>query len=86
MSLEERMYQEANLSLVVSQELSEILTSAILNLDMTKYRFEIHVDVGMNGDTRGVVKQIVGWLESCGFIVRSKPKAVGASTVADKYT
>ena len=86
MSLEERMYQEANLSLFVSQELSEILSSAILSLDMTEYRFEIHVDVGMNGDTRKVVKQIVGWLESCGFIVKSKPKAPCASTVADKYT
>jgi hypothetical protein len=57
---------------------------------MTKYKFELHVDVGENGKTREIVKQIVGWLENSQeyykFEVRYKPEAICASVVADRHT
>ena len=86
MFLRERMHQEANLSLIVSEKLLEALRSVIDNLELMNYAFEIHVDVGMNGDTRTVVKEIIGWLTSCGYIVKYKPDAPCASAIADKYT
>jgi uncharacterized protein len=86
MSLVERMYQEANLSLIVGQKLAGAFSSIIKSLDMSKYHFEIHVDVGMNGDTRTVVREIVGWIEGCGFMVKFKPDAACASAVADRHT
>jgi hypothetical protein len=90
MGLHERMYEEARLSLVTSQLFIRALSRAIENLDMTKYKFELHVDVGENGKTREIVKQIVGWLENSQeyykFEVRYKPEAICASVVADRHT
>ena len=47
---------------------------------------EIHLDVGENGQTRGLIREVVGMVVGSGFDARIKPDSFGAMTVADKYT
>ena len=47
---------------------------------------EIHLDVGTHGETRELVKEIIGMVTGSGFDAKIKPDACGASKVADKYT
>ena len=47
---------------------------------------EIHVDVGEHGDTREMIKDVVGMVTGNGFVAKTKPYAYAASYVADKHT
>ncbi len=47
---------------------------------------EIHLDVGENGQTRDLIREVVGMVVGSGFDARIKPDSYGAMTVADKYT
>lgn len=46
---------------------------------------EIHVDIGLNGPTKAMIKEIVGMIRGSGFPVRIKPEAFAAATLADKH-
>jgi predicted RNase H-related nuclease YkuK (DUF458 family) len=46
---------------------------------------EIHVDIGQNGPTREMIKEIVGMIKGSGFFVRIKPEAFAAASLADKH-
>ncbi len=46
---------------------------------------EIHVDIGRNGPTRVMIKEIVGMIRGSGFNVKIKPEAFAAANVADKH-
>lgn len=50
------------------------------------YNLEIHVDVGPRGETRTMIKEIVGMVTGSGFVARTKPDAFAASYIADKHT
>lgn len=82
--LRDRMYREALYSL----ELAQILVKAkLLNFgDQTADWLEIHVDIGENGPTRQMIKEIVGMVTGSGFRVKTKPASYAASKVADRYT
>jgi predicted RNase H-related nuclease YkuK (DUF458 family) len=47
---------------------------------------EIHVDVGQQGETRALIREIVGMVTGSGYRARIKPESFGASSVADKFT
>lgn len=47
--------------------------------------FEIHVDIGNNGPTSVMIKEIVGMIRGSGFFVKIKPEAFAAANVADKH-
>ena len=80
-SLRERIYKEAILSLEFAQELLEILQSE----EFLDYDFEIHVDVGKEGETREMIAEVVGMIRGSGFAVKTKPESYGASKVADRH-
>ncbi|MFZ5559439.1 MAG: ribonuclease H-like YkuK family protein [Patescibacteria group bacterium] len=46
---------------------------------------EIHVDIGQNGPTREMIREIVGMIKGSGFFVKIKPEAFAAATLADKH-
>jgi len=46
---------------------------------------EIHVDIGNNGPTRAMIKEITGMIRGSGFNVKIKPEACAAANVADRY-
>jgi len=54
------------------------------NLD---YQFRyIHADVGENGATKDMIKEVTGLIRGNGFEPKIKPDACVASSVADRYT
>ena len=55
-------------------------------LNGEKYLLEIHIDVGEQGPTREMIKEVVGMVNGNGFEARTKPEAFGACCVADKHT
>jgi len=45
---------------------------------------EVHVDIGENGPTRDLIKEICGFVRGVGFEVSIKPESYAACAVADK--
>jgi len=81
-SLKERIYQEATMSL----ETSENFVNFFKTNGISKYNIQIHVDIGHNGETRDLITEVVGMVRGSGYDVKIKPDSYGASKVADKYT
>ena len=50
------------------------------------YELEIHIDVGRSGETRDMIKEVVGMVTGNGYTAKTKPDSYGASKVADKHT
>ena len=50
------------------------------------YQLEIHIDVGRVGETREMIKEVVGIVTGNGYMAVTKPDSYGASKVADKHT
>lgn len=80
--LRQRIFYEASLSLKTAGELTERLAE----MDSSGVNVEIHLDVGRHGDTKDMIREIVGMVTGSGFEARIKPESYGASTVADRYT
>jgi hypothetical protein len=81
-SLRQKVLFETSLSLQVAARLTELLeASNVADLDV-----EIHVDVGQQGETRTLIREIVGMVTGSGYRARIKPDSFGASSVADKFT
>jgi hypothetical protein len=50
------------------------------------YQFRyIHADIGENGQTKDMIKEVTGLIRGNGFEPKIKPEAYVASTVADRY-
>lgn len=82
-SIREKIYTETLNSLdLAGRILPEI--NQQLNGRQT-YELEIHVDVGRAGETREMIKEIVGMVRGNGYTPKTKPESYGASNVADKY-
>ena len=81
-SLRQRIYYETFLSLEVATRLTEQLAqSSDCHLNV-----EIHLDVGEKGETRDIIKEVVGMVIGSGYEARIKPYSYGATTVADRFT
>lgn len=81
-SLRQRIFYETAISLTLAEKLAESLAqygAEALNV-------EIHLDVGENGETRDLIREVVGMVVGSGFRVEIKPHSYGASKVADRYT
>lgn len=46
----------------------------------------IHADVGENGATKDMIREVVGFIRGNGFEAKIKPESFAASTVADRYS
>ena len=82
--LREKIYNESMLSLTLAQELSPYLAK-MFGEDFIESNFVIHSDIGNNGDTREMIKEIVGMVRGYGFQVEIKPESYAASSVADRF-
>jgi uncharacterized protein len=81
-SLRQRIFFETSLSLDVASRFTSLLSEnghAFLNV-------EIHLDVGEKGDTKELIREVVGMVIGSGYDARIKPDSYGATTVADRYT
>lgn len=84
-SLREKIYAETITSLEFATSFVPELKKK-LNGQSPQYNLEIHIDVGEHGDTRDMIKEVVGMVTGNGFVAKTKPQAYGASYVADKHT
>lgn len=81
-SLRQKIFFETSLSLGMASQLAErFADNGNADLDV-----EIHLDVGKNGRTKELIREIVGMVTGSGFAAKIKPDSFGASKVADKYT
>lgn len=79
--LRQRIYKETDMSL----KLVNILKEQQMEL-LTEYPLEIHLDIGQRGETRKLIKELVAWVTSVGYVAKIKPLSYGASNVADRFT
>ncbi|HKC14846.1 MAG TPA: ribonuclease H-like YkuK family protein [Patescibacteria group bacterium] len=84
-NLREKIYAETLASLDFAISFVPLLKKS-LNGKVLHYNLEIHVDVGEHGDTRDMIKEVVGMVTGNGFVAKTKPQAYAASYVADKHT
>lgn len=94
----ERIYFEVMRSVNVALALTEKLKEHFVIAPLVKMEgdvsvsyhfsidFQVHVDVGENGATKDMVKEVVGMVRGYGFDAKMKPESYGASTVADRHT
>lgn len=83
-TLREKIYQEVLFSIGAARTLIEVLKER-LNTNANLYDLEIHIDVGENGSTRDMIKEVVGIVTGYGFTARTKPYSYAASNVADRH-
>lgn len=81
-TLRDRITREVLISLESAHRFSEGLAAFT---DAPKFDFEIHVDVGQNGETKKMIQELVGMIRANNFEVRTKPDSYAASNVADKH-
>lgn len=87
-SWKERVLGEVLFSCQLALTLREKITARIQNLaPVPNYEFQyIHADVGENGQTRDMIKEVIGLIRGNGFEAKIKPESYVASVVADRYT
>ncbi|OGH19752.1 MAG: hypothetical protein A3D74_02310 [Candidatus Levybacteria bacterium RIFCSPHIGHO2_02_FULL_37_13] len=83
--LREKIYAETFESLNFASAFVPLLKKK-LNGKSPSYNLEIHIDVGEHGDTRDMIKEVVGIVTGSGYVAKTKPKAYAASSVADRHT
>jgi len=81
-SLRQRIFYEAAKSLSVASKLAEKLAQN----GHSEFNVEIHLDVGVNGETKDLIREVVAMVTGTGFAAKIKPESYGASKVADKHT
>lgn len=80
-SLRQKIFYETAISLAFAEKLSRSLQERTAGLNV-----EIHLDVGEIGETKELVRDVVGMVMGSGFHYEIKPNAFGASAVADRFT
>ena len=83
-----RILQEVYLSCELALSLRETLEKEFgASTPTFNYQFQyIHADVGEQGRTKEMVKEVVGLIKGHGFEPKIKPQSFAASVVADRYT
>ena len=87
-NLHERILEEVYLSCELALLLRERIKKEISKIDFpANYQFQyIHADIGENGATKDMIKEVIGLIRGNGFEAKIKPESFAASIVADRYT
>lgn len=83
-----RILEEVLLSCELALFLKENFQKKIQNLNKNfNYQLRyIHADIGEQGQTRDMIREVIGLIRGNGFEPKIKPEAYAASTVADRYS
>ena len=87
-NFQQRILEEVILSCQLALIFREAIREKIeKSQNPLNYQFQyIHADVGENGQTKDMIKEVVGLIKSNGFEAKIKPEAFAASIVADRFT
>lgn len=80
----DRIYNETMLSITLAQEIRDQLKEYLHDDYLRSDNFVIDADVGENGKSKILIREIVGMIQGNGFNARIKPEGIGVR-VADKY-
>jgi len=81
----QRILEEVFLSCELALFLRENLKNKISKSFNWQFRY-IHADIGENGQTRDMIKEVTGLIRGNGFEPKIKPDSFAASIVADRYS
>ena len=84
-----RILEEVYLSCQLALYLRENFEKKIQSLENRNFNYQlryIHADVGENGKTKDMIKEVVGFIRGNGFEAKIKPESFVASNVADRYS
>ncbi|MDP2704312.1 MAG: ribonuclease H-like YkuK family protein [bacterium] len=80
-TLRDRIIQEV----VASLDAAKMILAELKSSSASNWDFEIHADIGANGDTKVLIQEVVGMIRANDFEVKTKPDSYAASKVADRY-
>lgn len=83
-TIRDKIYAETLLSLEVAEQFLPKINKRLNGSG--NYELEIHIDVGRSGETRDMIKEVVGMVTGNGYKAFTKPESYGASKIADKHT
>ena len=81
-SLRQRILYETSLSLETASHVS----AQLARNGYSELPVEIHLDVGDRGETKRIIREVVGMVQGSGYAAITKPDSYGASKVADRET
>ena len=79
-TLRDRIIREVIFSLDLAKE----ILSELKKLEV-KFDFEIHADIGENGNTKVMLQEVVGMIRAYNFEPMTKPGSYAASSGADRH-
>lgn len=88
-SWKERILEEVLLSCSLALVLKEAFQQRTSSSNLPKLNYQlryIHADVGENGATKDMIKEVIGLIQGNGFEAKIKPESYAASVVADRYS
>lgn len=80
----EEVFLSCQLALYLRENFEE-KTKSVSRPSNWQFRY-IHADVGENGATRDMVKEVTGLIKGNGFEPKIKPESFAASNVADRFS
>lgn len=80
-NLRKKIFTETQYSIELALKLMKFIKEKHI-----KASFEVHVDIGDCGDTKCLIKEILGWVMGLGFKCCMKPESYTSSAVADKIS
>ncbi len=84
-----RILEEVFLSCQLALYLRENFEKKIKAIENKNFNYQlryIHADVGENGATKDMIKEVTGLIRGNGFEPKIKPESFVASSVADRYS
>jgi predicted RNase H-related nuclease YkuK (DUF458 family) len=86
-TLRDRIIKEVLISLDLGKEILLGLKNLVREggADFSRWDFEIHADVGENGETKTMIQEVVGIIRANDFKPITKPGSYAASNVADRH-
>lgn len=85
-NLREKIYLETCTSLQLAYLFDEEKMNEIYKAAGPKVDFEFHIDVGVKGQTKALISEMVGMAKGIGFVPKIKPDSYCASSFANRYT
>jgi predicted RNase H-related nuclease YkuK (DUF458 family) len=85
-NFKQRILEEVLLSCQLALNLREVLKEKTLGKNFNYQLRYIHADIGENGATREMIKEVIGLIKGNGFEPKIKPESFAASVVADRYS
>lgn len=79
--LRQKIFVETQYSLELASKVMDFLEKNKIHASL-----EVHVDIGKNGDTKYLIREIAGWVGGMGFKCCIKPESYSSSGIADRLS